>query len=303
MISTITRKNTFSNIGNEIIGSTSVDEALKLGNLDYEVEKQPIYLSDGTMIKDRMATVRDDGHIYDIVSDQYKVIQNRDAFSFIDYMSDDIKFEKVGETKSGMIYLIASLEKMRILGDDYQPYLIFRNSHNGKYQLQATICPLRIVCQNQFNIAFKESPNTITIRHSSLAEVRLKEATEVLKGTADYMKQLNIRAEKWANTKIDNFKIKQIINDLFPLDTTMKDFQFQRIEEQRSLFINAYHAQDNGNFRNSMWGLINAYSDFITHKNPLRNTETAQENQFIAVTFDPSIMKKFINIVNARIAA
>ena len=303
MINTIIRKSTFSNIGNEIIGSTSVDEALRLGNLDYEVEKQPIYLADGTMIKDRMATVRDDGHIYDIVSDQYKVIQNRDAFSFIDYMSDDIKFEKVGETKSGMIYLIASLEKMRILGDDYQPYLIFRNSHNGKYQLQATICPLRIVCQNQFNIAFKESPNTITIRHSSLAEVRLKEATEVLKGTADYMKQLNIRAEKWANTKIDNFKIKQIINDLFPLDTTMKDFQFQRIEEQRSLFINAYHAQDNGNFRNSMWGLINAYSDFITHKNPLRNTETAQENQFIAVTFDPSIMKKFINIVNERIAA
>lgn len=297
------RTNTFTNIGNEVIGATSVDAALKLGNLDYEVEKQPIYLSDGTLINDRMATVRDDGYIYDIVSDQYKIIQNRDAFSFIDEMKDDIKFEKVGETQSGMIYLIASLETLRILGDNYQPYLIFRNSHNGRYQLQATICPLRIVCQNQFNIAFRESPNTITIRHSSLAEIRMKEATRVLKGTADYLNSLNSQAEKWANTRVDNIQIKQIINELFPLDTSMKDFQFQRIEEQRSLFLNAYNSNDNSNFRNTMWGMINAYSDFITHKNPLRNTETAEESKFIAVTFDPKIMSNFIKIVNSRIAA
>lgn len=299
----ITRENTFSNLGTQTIGATSVEEALNIGGLNYEVHKKPIFLEDGTIISGQTATVRDiDNHVYGIVSDKYQIVQNRDAFGFIDEMSDDIKFEKIGETQTGMIYLIASMEKMNILGDSYQPYLIFRNSHNGRFQLQATICPLRIVCQNQFNVAFRESPNTITIRHSSMAEIRLQEATRVLKGTAEYMKELNKQAEFWATQKVSNQQIVQIIDELFPLQQDMKDFQIQRVEDNKAQFIKAYKADDNGNFRNSMWGLINAYSDYITHREPARKTSTSKENQFVAVTFDPTLMSHFIQLVN-RIAA
>ena len=287
----------------ESLGVLKFEEALNIGGLNYEVQKQPIFLADGTMINGQTATVRNtDNHVYGIVSDKYQIVQNRDAFGFIDEMSDDIKFEKIGETQTGMIYLIASMEKMNILGDSYQPYLIFRNSHNGRFQLQATICPLRIVCQNQFNVAFKQSPNTITIRHSSMAEIRLQEATRVLKGTAEYMKELNKQAESWATQKISNQQIVQIIDELFPISQDMKDFQLQRVEDNKAQFIKAYKADDNGNFRNSMWGLINAYSDYITHREPARKTATAKENQFVAVTFDPTLMSHFIQLVS-RIAA
>ena len=40
----ITRENTFSNLGTQTIGATSVEEALNIGGLNYEVQKQPIYL-------------------------------------------------------------------------------------------------------------------------------------------------------------------------------------------------------------------------------------------------------------------
>ena len=297
------RTNTFTNLGTNTLGAKTVEEALRIGGLDYEVQKKPIYLADGTEIHGYKSTVRDiDNHIYGIVSDKYNIVQNKDGFGFIDYLKDDIKFEKIGETSGGMIYLIASLAPIKILGDEFKPHLIFRNSHNGRFQLQTTICPLRIVCQNQFNIAFRESPNTITIRHSSLAEVRLKEAFHVLKGTADYMKELNKQAEFWATQKVSNQQIVQIIDELFPLQQDMKDFQIQRVEDNKAQFIKAYKADDNGNFRNSMWGLINAYSDYITHREPARKTSTSKENQFVAVTFDPTLMSHFIQLVN-RIAA
>lgn len=298
------RTNTFTNLGTDTLGATTVEEALRIGGLDYEVQKKPIYLADGTEIHGYKSTVRDtDNHIYGIVSDKYNVVQNRDGFGFIDYLKDDIQFEKIGETSSGMIYLIASLEPIKILGDEFKPHLIFRNSHNGRFQLQTTICPLRIVCQNQFNIAFRESPNTITIRHSSLAEIRLKEAFHVLKGTADYMKELNIQAEQWATTKVSNQQINQIIEELFPIQPDMKDFQIQKLEDSKLSFIQAYKINDNGNFQNTMWGLINAYSDYITHKEPIRKTSTAEENKFVTVTFDPKIMMNFIQLVNSKIAA
>ena len=67
-------------------------------------------------------------------------------------------------------------------------------------------------------------------------------------------------------------QIEQIINELFPIQQDMKDFQIQRVEDNKSQFIKAYKADDNGNFRNSMWGLINAYSDYITHREPARKT-------------------------------
>ena len=298
------RQSTFAGIGSEVRTAVTVEEALNLGNLNYEVEKRPIFLADGTPIEGRYATTRiSDNFVYDIVSNQYTIVQNKDAFDFINYMSEDIQFEKVGETKSGMIYLIASLEPMNILGDTYQPHLCFRNSHNGKFQLSVTICPLRIVCQNQFNVCFKESPNTINIRHSSQANRRLQEASKILKGTADYMRELNTQAEKWANIHISNEQIEKVLLELFPIDKDlMKDYQIERIEEQRTLLKNAYNCSDNQNFKNTMWGMINAYSDFMTHKPQYRNTATATENNFISVTFDPKAMMNFINLVS-RIAA
>lgn len=298
------RNNTFTNLGTNTLGATTVEEALRIGGLDYEVQKKPIYLADGTEIHGYKSTVRDtDNHIYGIVSDKYIVVQNSDAFGFINYLKDDIQFEKIGETSSGMIYLIASLAPIKILGDEFIPYLVFRNGHNGKFQLETKICPLRVVCQNQFNIVFRESANTITIRHSSLAEVRLKEAFHVLKGTADYMKELNKKAEQWATTRVSNQQINKIIEELFPIQQDMKDFQIHRLEDSKLSFIQAYKINDNGNFQNTMWGLINAYSDYITHKEPIRKTSTAEENKFITVTFDPTLMMNFIQLVNSKITA
>lgn len=303
------RQSTFAGIGSEVRSAITVEEALRLGNLNYQVEKKPIFLADGTPIEGRYATTRlSDNFVYDIVSERYNIVQNEDAFDFINYMSEDIQFEKVGETASGMIYLIASLEPMNILGDTYQPHLCFRNSHNGKFQLSVTICPLRIVCQNQFHICFKESPNTINIRHSRKAPEKLEEAAHILKGTADYMKELNIQAQKWANIHITNEQIEKVLFELFPIDKeNMKDFQIERIEEQRIILKNIYNCNDNQNFKNTMWGMINAYSDFITHK-PHRDTATAAENNFIAVTFDPNKMQNTLSLMNfislvSRIAA
>lgn len=303
------RQSTFAEIGSEVRSAVTVEQALNLGNLNYRVEKRPIFLADGTPIEGRYATTRiSDDFVYDIVSEKYNIVQNSDAFDFINYMSGDIQFEKVGETKSGMIYLIASLEPINILGDTYQPHLCFRNSHNGKFQLSVTICPLRIVCQNQFHICFKESPNTINIRHSRKAPEKLEEAAHILKGTADYMKELNSQAEKWANIHITNDQIEKVLLELFPIDKDlMKDYQIERIEEKKTLLKNAYNCNDNQNFKNTMWGIINAYSDYITHK-PYRNTITTAENNFIAVTFDPNKMQNTLSLMDfislvSRIAA
>lgn len=308
-IGTIGRQSTFANIGTKIVNSSTVEEALVEAGLNYEVHKRPVSDAKDKYTDPNYFFTRptfDNGQNYGdafgIVSDKYQIIQNNEAFSFIDCIPE-LEFKKMGTTKGGMIYFIGELPELNILGDSYNPYLIFRNSHNGKYNLQVTICPLRIVCQNQFNIAFKESPNTITIRHSRQAPERIEQARRVITAHGEYYNHLKIQAEEWATQHIGAFSVQQVIDDLFPIKEDMKEFQKERMEESRALFNKALNSNDNQNFKNSVWGMINAYSDYITHREPARQTSTAAENRFMSVTFDPALMNNFIQLVQSKIAA
>jgi hypothetical protein len=61
-------------------------EALKLAQLDWDVVPEPIYLKGmKEPIEERVANVRStDRKVLGVVSDHYKILQNREAFSFID---------------------------------------------------------------------------------------------------------------------------------------------------------------------------------------------------------------------------
>ena len=274
-----------------------------MSGLDYEVTKEPVFLDigDGTAVPNRFATVNSHGKIYDVVSDKFEVIQNRDAFDFVNYMGADLTFEKAGETASGMVYIIAKLPKVNILGDAFTPYVIFRNGFSGKYKITAAICPLRIVCQNQFNISFKETNNTVTIRHVANANAKLEEAREVLKKSADFMETLNEQAEVYAGTKLSPRILDMVLDRMFPIDglEDMNAFKRNRLITAREAFQAAYNHDDNTNFRGTAWGIINAYTDFITHQAPSGQVHTRDEGRFMKVTFGAPSVNHIVDIIRA----
>jgi len=313
-VGTIGRQSTFANLGTNIVNSSTVEEALIEANANRILQKEQAYVINpitgelipipntfGTLpiYNDNEVDIPLEGS----VSSKYEIIQDNESFSFLDCIPE-AKISKIGlSSKRDMSYFIAKMPEIIILGDNYETYLCGRNYQNGKGNLEIAICPLRIVCQNQFNIAFKESPSTITIRHSSQAPERIEHAKKVITAHGEYYKTLQVQAEKWATQHIGAFSVQQVIEDLFPIKEDMKEFQKERVEESRALFNKALNSNDNQNFKNSVWGMINAYSDYITHREPVRRTETATENRFMNVTFDPKVMQTFINLVQSKIAA
>lgn len=182
----ITRQPSWSNIGKDVRSCTNMEQVLQASGLDYKVVMRPVYFGNTwddenprNELIGRYVTVREeDNHPYDVVSDKFEIIQNRDAFDFVNYMGDEIVFEKAGETANGMVYVIGKLPSVSILGDTFTPHVLFRNGFSGKVKITAAICPLRVVCQNQFNFAFHEAENTTTIRHVQNAPQKLEEARE-----------------------------------------------------------------------------------------------------------------------------
>ena len=289
------RTPTWTSIGKDVRECVSMEQVLQQSGLDYKVVKRPIFYGDDWQdpvgsheLINRYVTVREsDNHPYDVISDKFEIVQNRDAFDFVNYMGDEVTFEKAGETATGMVYVIAKLPEVSILGDTFTPHVIFRNGFSGKVKITAAICPLRVVCQNQFNFAFKNAENSVTIRHVQNAEQKLEEARETLRMSANYMGELQVMAEQFATTHLSEFQIQRFLQIAFPMDRIedINPFKRARLEQARIAFIRAHDADDNANFRGTAWGLINAYTDFITHQVPQGKTNTRFEGKFMQVTF------------------
>jgi len=292
------RESTWSNIGTDL-HTGIVEEALSISNLNFNVTKENLFLGNGVRVNGKVAQVANyktgEHKILGITGQNYEIIQNPEAFAFANYLNDDFAFVKGGLTHTGMIYLIGKLPEINILDDKFTPYVIFQNSFNGKYQLSAAITPLRVVCQNQFNIAFKETANTIRIRHSKNLMGNLENAKIVLKGVSNYMTELNQIAGRFSQLKFNKTEFEHVMDIIFPTKQSADVKQIKNIEEKKLEFVNAYSQDDNANFKGSAWGIINAYTDILTHRTESKQTKY-NDTKFIKTTFNP--MNKIIDIIN-----
>ena len=275
------RTTTFANIGTDITGLKTSTAVLDKAGLNYNVIKRPMYLKNdsGDLIdyQDKKFTVVEGtDKILGVVSSKYEVCQNRDAFSFIDYIGgDSVGFEyvKAGETRSGLVYIIAKIPNISLMGDSITPYIIFQNSHDGMNSVKATICPLRIVCQNQFNVSFKQSPNTVRIVHSAKMDSRMLAAREMMRDVAGYMETFEDTAQELATKHISYNDVIKLFNDIFEYKPeTMSNRQLQNFEDARNDFLACYNSDDNQNFKGTAWGVMNGAADYLTHHKSVRKT-------------------------------
>lgn len=299
------RATLFDKIGKPINGDTELVKGLPK-DFVFNVEKVPLLYTGTTgEIKrlDGKSTVinMETGRAYGPVSDKYCPIPNLEALGSVAYIKD-FTLCKFGETKGGTQWLIGKLPEKKILGDEFTPYIVFRNSFNGSAPVQMAMAPLRIVCKNQISLAMRSSNYSYSLKHTKNAGEQIDEAQKIFLKANDFMTDLERMAEGYSKVKLSDVDISRIITDLIPLTENMSDLQRDRAEARRVAFIDAINAQDLANHKGSAWGLINAYSDLITHYQPVRTTETAQENSFLTVTFDPRWMTALVKAVG-KVAA
>ena len=128
---------------------------------------------------------------------------------------------------------------------------------------------------------------------------KTKEAKKIVSETARYMANFGNTAEELAMLKIGkDTDVKNIINAFFKIKENDTDRQINQINKQREGLYQAYKADDNANFTGTVWGLVNGFSDYITHKE-VKNTKNKDEGKFMSVTFDPVIFSQFLNHVKS----
>lgn len=285
-------------------------EALKLAGLDWTVEQTPVFMDDGTEIKNYKANVRsDDKTVLGIVTNRYKIVQNADAFSFTDAIVGEtedgvVRYETAGSLNGGKrVWLLAKMPTKKVLDDDVEPYMVFSNSHDGTGAIKICMSPIRVVCANTLNLALNTAQRSWSTKHIGNLDEKLAEARHCLGMANMYMDALNEEADRLANIKLDYEQINEILDQMFPVTENDSDRKKANIQKVKDNYSICYFMPDIAKFKGTAWAAVNAMSDMIGHSAPNRNTANYEENRWGKIMDGHAWMDEFVKLINAKVGA
>lgn len=284
------RKNFFNGVGVKINSKNNLQDIIKEAGLDYKVEKVQNFDPEGEPLDSYSTRYFDsDGNKHNLgtgLKKNYTVLQNFEAFDFLQDMLRDLNIECAGSTHNGNhTFICASTEPIKILDDDISPYIVFENSFNGESGVNVMFTPIRVFCSNCMALATQNSINRINVKHSKNVVQKLYIARDILFQNTKYLESVKEEMESLATMR---FTRKQFVDNL-----TVKVLQFMGLynedgepidkkrnnnlaEIYRDNMLAAWSANDLGNYENTGYAAIQAILDFESHREPVRNSENKE---------------------------
>jgi len=155
-------------------------EALRLAGMDWEVEKQPMFLKDSRPVHIVGGTKSENGYWGTIIRQDtdeqlgvvgpgYHPLQNRQLASIFEPLvaSGKIQIETCGSLQDGRkVWMLAKLqgsEKIRGVGenDEVAKYWMIAHGHDGKMAARIGFTPIRVVCWNTLSAAVGSAASSL----------------------------------------------------------------------------------------------------------------------------------------------
>jgi phage/plasmid-like protein (TIGR03299 family) len=212
-------------VGADVTGSTKAAEAIELAGLDWNVELAPLFLQGEDLpLPGKQAVVRVDkpgnSGLLGIVGNQYKAVQNKRAFEFLDGVAGEaLDYVSAGTLGGGKkVFLQARLpQTISVAADDpVEMFCLLYNSHDGTTQLKAGLTPTRVRCQNTLMMALQNISREICIRHSQKLDERLQQAENIMALADQYAAGFKELAQHLRKEKISDAEVLQLSQLVFP---------------------------------------------------------------------------------------
>ena len=299
-----TREKPWHGLGVRVEEAPTSADVLRLAGLDWEVAQEPIFTEAGDAIAGYKVNVRDsDRKVLGVVSDRYKIIQNREAFSFTDtLLGSGVRYETAGSLQEGKrVWLLARLPREYIIaGERISPYLVFSNSHDGSGAVRVALTPIRVVCNNTLNLALDTARRSWSMIHTGNISDKMQEAKDTLFMAETYMDSLGEEFERLRRQKVTESQLKEYVGQLLPMEKDATPIQEKNTMKLREDMLRRYFdAPDLRGVGNNAYRFINAVSDFATHAKPLRRTANYNENLFMRTMDGNPMIDRAYQLVKA----
>lgn len=291
-------------LGREIKKCLTSEDAIKVAGLDWEVIPKPIYDEQGRELKGYKVNQRSsDGKNLGIVTNRYKIVQNKEAFAFTDaLLGQGVTYETAGSLESGKrVWMLARLEDRLMAEEKMENYLVFTNTHDGTGAVRVACTSVRVVCNNTLNLALNTAKRHWTCAHKGDIQSKLDEARFTLQSADRYMKALEEEFGELKLKKVTEIQVRAMTDKLLELEfsnlfnkavKTGKVLDFKAISQQQKSeeklnrkkndILNIYFDKpDLRETPHTAFRFVNAVSDYATHNTDHKNTRNYQENLFM----------------------
>lgn len=289
-------------LGTVVQEAVSIDEALRLANMEYTFTLEPVSttaLSPAGVttidIPGKRAVVRhrvsdNDVRALGVVGERFVVHTPREMWSFIDgIVAGGAEIETLGSLGRGeRAFITLRLPSTVQVGgkDRTDLYLICTTAFDGSQATRADLSAVRVVCANTWRAAQHASEAKISIRHTSALEGRVDIARRVLDVQVEYSQMLTDIGNKLLSTPLRTEDAAQVIATLFPfpegVDPTKVKYDdlstgqkrsISRTQEQRAQVINLYTSSPVRAEENTAWGLYNAVTEWADWASPVKGDD------------------------------
>jgi len=207
--------------------------------------------------------------ILGVVGERYQVVQNEGLFEFGDNLLDGgASWESAGSIKHGTVVfgsLVIPKEftlDEKGANDKTTTYLLVHTSHDGSVALQASITPVRVVCQNTLNLALGSVKQSFKIRHTSSIDGKIAVAREALGLTFKYMDDFEAEAKALFETSVSDKKFNDIITTIYPKPEEGNKKGLTVWENRIDILNDLYFkSPTQENIKGNAWGVFNALTE------------------------------------------
>jgi phage/plasmid-like protein (TIGR03299 family) len=258
----------------------TIAEAIELSGLGWRVEREPIAVDHANgpeRIGGYWATVRQDTRtVLGIVGERYRIVQNHEAFQFLDQLlGSAMHFETAGSLYGGRrVWVLATLpDHIQVGGDPVRPFVLLMNSHDGSTAVIAATTPVRVVCQNTLSVGLAHARQQFSIRHTEQVSRRVHEARRVLELSIDYYQRFGALGDRLASERCSERQLAAVLEQLYPtgpgeqIPARTRHSREHTKEQIVELFL---HGETRGNAPHSKWAAINAIVEHADWLRPMR---------------------------------
>jgi phage/plasmid-like protein (TIGR03299 family) len=250
----------------------TINEAIQMANLGWEVETQPLFLGDGRQAYDGNAVVRKDTNkILGVVGPKFTPLQNTDAFSVYNPLVENklVNIETCGSLFNGRkVWILGKVNGGTthtadiVQGDTVELYVLLSNTHDGTAAVRFGFTPVRVVCNNTLKMSINNAASKlIRVIHSTNVKSNVENLRDVMNMAAgEFIASAEVYrslAKKQINAA-DLAKYIRIVFDIADDKTKSK-----ALTEVTAAFENKENTLPG--MKGSGWAAYNAVTDYINH--------------------------------------
>lgn len=283
-------------LGTKVLSELTSAEAIRKAGLNWTVGLSPVLYKGpaGKGVKatttrtmaEQFVTRRDDtGDALGIVGNRYKILQNKDAFSFFDAVVGQkaAMYHTAGALGVGeRIWILAKLPGDIVVKsvDKVEKFLLLTNSHDGKTTVVVKMTPIRVVCQNTLNAALNDGEEAAKLRHTSRIGQKVKDVRETIglvnKMFENLSEKFNFLAGKACGPKAFEGLLDHL--GLSPKEEAKLDDgkRFQIVEDLLARFEKG-RGNDQPEIKNTWWTAYNAVAEYVDFSPLFSRARSADE--------------------------